>query len=312
MAHQSPRRRVTRARTPRVTALALTGILGLTLAPSAGLAAPVEVSEPGFTSSFEASDPTLTPSAPYGDELANVTGQAFRDGSLLPLVAQVSASSDNPPSEVADSLKDGQPSTKWLARSTTGWAQYRLSEAAAVTSYTLTSANDSPERDPKDFTLEGSDDGAAWTVLDTRTNQAWKTDKENRLVTKEFTLPARTAEYAHYRLNITANNGANLIQLADWELIDSERPTASSPMSTIIDKGPTSSETAKTGVGFTGLAALHYQGRQLEAGSAKATNELFSTDVKVAAGMQLSYKIFPALDADITYSATHVAVDLVM
>lgn len=312
MAYQSPRRRGARARTPRVTALALTGILGLTLAPSAGLAAPVEVSEPGFTSSFEASDPTLTPSAPYGDELSNVTGQAFRDGSLLPLVAQVSASGDNPPSEVADSLKDGQPSTKWLARSTTGWAQYRLSEAAAVTSYTLTSANDSPERDPKDFTLEGSDDGAAWTVLDTRTNQAWKTDKENRLVTKEFTLPARTAEYDYYRLNITANNGADLIQLADWELIDSERTSAPSPMTTVVDKGPTASETAKTGVGFTGLAALHYQGRQITAGAATATNELFSTDVEVTRGMQLSYKVFPVLDSDITYSATHVAVDLVM
>ena len=42
-----------------------------------------------------------------------------------------------------------------------------------VNSYTLTSANDSPLRDPKTVNLYGSNDGVNYTLLDSRTNIAF-------------------------------------------------------------------------------------------------------------------------------------------
>ncbi|WP_328564963.1 hypothetical protein [Streptomyces coelicoflavus] len=37
--------------------------------------------------------------------------------------------------------------------------QYRSTTAAVLDHYTLTSANDAPDRDPRDWVLRGSDDG---------------------------------------------------------------------------------------------------------------------------------------------------------
>jgi predicted alpha-1,2-mannosidase len=59
--------------------------------------------------------------------------------------------------------------------------------------------------------------------------------------------------------------------------------------------------------GFTGVAALQYQG--VASGISEVL--LFSLDDQVEAGAQLSYLIYPELDADLGYWATYAAVDLV-
>src|SRR5881227_1783204 len=46
--------------------------------------------------------------------------------------------------------------SKWLTFTSTGWVRYQLSTPVAVVDYALTSANDAPERDPRDWTLSGS------------------------------------------------------------------------------------------------------------------------------------------------------------
>ncbi len=82
-------------------------------------------------------------------------------------------------------------------------------------------------------------------------------------------------------------------------------------MTTKQDTGPTSSSTAKTGVGFTGVQSMSYSGRVIGTGDASSTNVLYdNVNVPVTAGMQLSYKLFPTLDNGITYAATYAAVDL--
>ena len=48
----------------------------------------------------------------------------------------------------------------------------------AVTAYSLTSAADTPEMDPKTWTLYGSNDNATWTKLDVQTNQIFAARKE--------------------------------------------------------------------------------------------------------------------------------------
>lgn len=279
--------------------------LALTLAPGA-LAAPT--GDARFSSSFESDDPEVTQSTTFGDELTNITGQAGATGSLLPTVSEVTASGENPPSEVAAALADANPASKWLVFDKTAWAQYELQEPAAITSYSLTSANDASGRDPKDFEVLGSTDGKEWESIDSQKGQKF----ENRFETKTYELDSASAEYTYYRLKITAANGDSTIQLADWDLVDSNREEVLAPMTSQQGTGPSSSHTAKTGVGFTGLKSLEYAGRVQNDGEATATNELYDVDVDITQGMELSYKIFPVLDSDLTYASTYAAIDLVL
>lgn len=285
-------------------------------APSGALApraADHPQADAGFASSFEQGEPEAVQNQRYADEQVNFAGGSFAVKSILDLVTEVTSPGDSPGNEAAPNAADALPATKWLVRSATGEIVYRLSEASALTGYTITSANDAPERDPRDFIVEGSANGQEWQELDARTGQTWREDgNDRRLTPKSFELKSRTQEYTYFRLTVTANNGADgLMQLADWELLDAERADAAAVMTTRVDSGPTSSQVAKTGVGFTGTRALQYAGRVQAEGDALATNQLFDVDVPVAKDAQLSYKVFPVLDEEQTYAATHVAVDLV-
>jgi hypothetical protein len=93
------------------------------------------------------------------------------------------------------------------------WLQYQSSVSAIVTKYTLTSGNDLPERDPKDWNLQGSNDGVNWTLLDTRAGEVFAARRQ--LKTYEL---ANTSPYVYYRLNVIANNGSTGTQIAEWEL----------------------------------------------------------------------------------------------
>ncbi|MEO3403267.1 discoidin domain-containing protein [Mucilaginibacter sp. CAU 1740] len=121
------------------------------------------------------------------------------------------------PSATEGSIRvtDGFESTKFLIFSydPSFFIQLKFKAAQHITSYTLTSANDAPERDPKNWTLAGSNDEKVWKDLDTRTNESFSA----RGLTKnyEFTNPDT---YTYYRLNITANGGSTLFQLAEWRV----------------------------------------------------------------------------------------------
>jgi glucose/arabinose dehydrogenase/type 1 glutamine amidotransferase len=137
--------------------------------------------------------------------------------SKLETVAEVTASGENPPNETKDKLSDGNAATKWLVRTPAAWAAFRLPSAVAVNRYALTSANDAPGRNPKDWTLQGSADGTTWTDLDRQTGQAFA----EPLQTRTFTIAAPQS-FARYRLNITANAGEPLTQLADLRLFSGD------------------------------------------------------------------------------------------
>ncbi len=124
------------------------------------------------------------------------------------------ASGENPPNETAAHAIDGSTSTKWLARTPTGWLAAKLAGPVVVNRYALTSANDFAGRDPRNWTLQGSHNGTTWTDLDTRSNETFP----QRFQTKQYTFTNTTA-YEHYRLNITANSGEPLLQLAELWLI---------------------------------------------------------------------------------------------
>ena len=100
--------------------------------------------------------------------------------------------------------------SRWLANKSTlpnAWVQFQFNEGAKVVNayrvYGLTSY-DYATRDPKDFKLEGSNDGTNWTLLDSQSNQTSWGDHEARYF--EFT---NWTPYSYYKFTITANNGAS-------------------------------------------------------------------------------------------------------
>ncbi|MEU8423209.1 GH92 family glycosyl hydrolase [Micromonospora sp. NPDC048835] len=284
--------------------------LGLLVATPPANAAPT----PGtFTSSFESADPQPATSTvevgPSGKPVqANLSGKvATLPGSLLGKVSAVTASDENKPREVAANLADDDPSTKWLVFATTGWVTYQLAEPATVRRYSLTAANDAPTRDPKDFVVQGSNDGTTWTDLDKRTGETFS----GRFATRTFSF-TNTNAYGFYRLNVTANSGDSLVQLADWNISDGSdvRPPAT-PMVSVATAGPNGGYTTKPDVGFTGLAALRYSGGAEGNGRSYATNKLFDVSIPVGPKTRLSYKIFPEFTGgDARYPSTYAALDL--
>ncbi|WP_293698080.1 GH92 family glycosyl hydrolase [uncultured Agrococcus sp.] len=261
-----------------------------------------------FSSSFEAED--VAPVLEGTGESVNLAGERGHPGSILDLVASVSASDENDPNEVAENLADGDSGTKWLSFSHPAWVQYELSEPHSIEQYVLTSANDAEDRDPDTFTIEGSTNGTDWETIDEQSDVRFDARHE----TLTFDLDEPTAEYTHYRLDISAVRGdVDLVQLADWTLIgDADAQTDPSDLALEIGDGPTSSYTAKTNVGWSGLQALQYSGRHLASGPAASTSVLFDDlAIAVEQDTELSYMIFPDLDGEQTYAATFVAVDLV-
>jgi predicted alpha-1,2-mannosidase len=121
---------------------------------------------------------------------------------------------ENPPNESKTALTDDTSLTKWLTFQNTATLTCQLSTAVAVKQYTLTSADDTATRDPKNWTLQGSTDGVTWVTVDTRSN----IDFADRRQTRAFVIPNTTA-YPRYRLQITANHGAAETQLSEWELL---------------------------------------------------------------------------------------------
>lgn len=114
---------------------------------------------------------------------------------------------------------DGLYDTKWLAFQNTGWLTYIFpgERAYAVTSYAITSGNDAPERDPDNWTLQGSNDGVTWEVVDTQTGAAGSWTARNQTVAFEID---NTTAYKMYKLDITKirDPGANIIQISELEL----------------------------------------------------------------------------------------------
>jgi len=115
---------------------------------------------------------------------------------------------------VTDSV-DGKPGTKWCVEhhdKPVVWIGHCMS--GVLSSYAFTSAADSPERDPKSWTLEGSNDGEVWTLLDKRTNEA---PFSERLQRKEYTF-ANDRKFQHYRFTFSDFGSPTHFQVSEIEL----------------------------------------------------------------------------------------------
>jgi hypothetical protein len=122
---------------------------------------------------------------------------------------------NNPSNEGEVQAFDNNNNSKWLIFNSTGNIGYDFAndDAYVINSYSITSGNDEPNRDPRNWNLQGSNDGVNWTTVDSQNNQGFG----NRFETKTYNFGNTTA-YKLYRLNVTANNGSGLLQIAEIQM----------------------------------------------------------------------------------------------
>mgnify|MGYP003640399552 CR=1 FL=1 len=111
-------------------------------------------------------------------------------------------------------LVDGDLGTKYLSGYLSPfWVNLEFDEPIAAGYYAFTSANDAAGRDPRDWEIQGSQDGVTWETLDIRTGYSFP----DRNLTREFYFDNNTA-YKYYRFDLLSNNGSSLFQMAEWRL----------------------------------------------------------------------------------------------
>lgn len=114
--------------------------------------------------------------------------------------------------EDVDKSYDGNSGTKWCIDGPPAhvlW-QAELPTAAVVTSYSFTSANDVPARDPQEWRVLGSNDGSTWATLDSRTGGPF----EQRFQTKTYEFQNTTA-YRFYRIDFVPKAGVSHFQVSE-------------------------------------------------------------------------------------------------
>ncbi|MEZ4919636.1 MAG: T9SS type A sorting domain-containing protein [Saprospiraceae bacterium] len=108
---------------------------------------------------------------------------------------------------------DNSLNTKWLQNiSSNAFIGYQFPTAVELKSYSITSADDVPERDPKDWLFQGSNNGSSWETLDQQTGF----DFNSRFEKRSFLLN-NSGSFTHYRLFVLSNHGNSAIQLQELE-----------------------------------------------------------------------------------------------
>lgn len=124
------------------------------------------------------------PVSPVTHKFFRFTQTALRDGALansiqlselefsvsgervIPITV-LNEGGNSPAGELPEFAADGDPNTKWLDFNRAPLV-YEFAEPVAVDGYRIATGGDAAERDPFAWTIEGSADGTAWTVIDTR------------------------------------------------------------------------------------------------------------------------------------------------
>jgi hypothetical protein len=114
---------------------------------------------------------------------------------------------------------DDSNATAWVGAPgvTAGWIQYDLGDGNSDTlaKCTITARSTYANGSPKDFTIQGSNNGTDWDTLKTVTGETGWTPNEKR----EFVVDDDTA-YRYFRIDIATVDGASNMNIAEIEFID--------------------------------------------------------------------------------------------
>lgn len=144
--------------------------------------------------------------------IANVSQNEITDWILADSVTAPAGFGTN---ENVGNLFDGLTSTKYCTDFPDSLTiQWQMETPAAVSVYALATANDSPERTPKAWTLEGSNNGETWTVVDRVEDAAMP---EEYFTYKEFFVDTPDV-YSYYRMVVTETMDARILQFSELML----------------------------------------------------------------------------------------------
>lgn len=159
---------------------------------------------------------TFEKEATFEDNLKYYSLEESGYGSEQTTGGTPSASTAEGSPEDAAAAFDNDFSSKWVAvGDNTPWLRYQFTAAKTITKYILTTGNDAPDRGPKSWQFQGSNNGTDWTTIETRTNEALV-----GIGVKYTFYVTNTTAYTYYRINITANNGSADSQLAEFEMFE--------------------------------------------------------------------------------------------
>ncbi|MDD7885125.1 basic secretory protein-like protein [Flavivirga sp. 57AJ16] len=146
----------------------------------------------------------------------------FKQGYKNIVTEQTIIKSEQPHFSETESLEklfDADKNTKFLVNHPKNTITIENKNKTVLKKYEITSANDAPGRDPKDWTLSGSIDGTTWVVIDTQSNQEFK----KRGVTNSYKLENNNQAYSFYKLNLkhahTSVYGDDYLQIAEIKLV---------------------------------------------------------------------------------------------
>ncbi|WP_256597762.1 pre-peptidase C-terminal domain-containing protein, partial [Moritella viscosa] len=145
-----------------------------------------------------------------------------------------------PSNENEQKLIDGKSSTKFLSFTNKVTINFTLPYTVVIDKYSIVSANDAHERDPKQWTLEASTDGTSWQELDARKDQ----DFAEYFQINEYVIDkARRGVYRYYRFLDLTNNSSDIIQFSDIKLWTDDLPPDDKRLENGIVKSPISGGT---------------------------------------------------------------------
>ncbi|OAB39102.1 hypothetical protein PMSD_03995 [Paenibacillus macquariensis subsp. defensor] len=151
----------------------------------------------------------------------------------------VTAFGDEESNKLAKQVFDNNIDTNWLVFSDKPWIQYQFADnqAYAITTYSITAPINS-DWAPSNWTMQGSNDGTNWTLLDTQQNIHF--DQSNQ----KLSFPiANTTTYSYYKFDLESNNGSPIVELAEIELFDGTTYTTYLPTITASgENAPTGSK----------------------------------------------------------------------
>jgi len=171
-----------------------------------------------------------------GDEHDTGAYQAFGDlfidlghAGVPTLQVECASGQQSASSQTVEMSVDGNVDSKWCLENhgkPVVWVgHYPPGMGTVVTAYAFTSAEDMPNRDPKTWTLEGSNDNQTWTLLD---NHAGEKPFPQRHQRKVYTFENQQ-KFVHYRLTFPEFGSPTHFQLAEIELGGKEDPAFAAP-----------------------------------------------------------------------------------
>ncbi|WP_170207815.1 Ig-like domain repeat protein [Rarobacter incanus] len=276
------------------------------------------VDNQGASGAFQLADWTLLSSQDISE------GALVSDPQSAISSATSSYSNAGNENETLDALRDRRYDSKWLGTAPEGGPTtenpgiitYTLSSAQKISSYDIVSGNDAVERDPKNWTIRGTNDAAAlndqssesWKVIDTVSDATWT----GRKARNHYDLD-EPGSYKYIQMVVTANAGNNnRLQMGDWTLYGTNdaAPQATSVLAVSTADIRATNQSSELSTAH-GSAALRYDGQITpDAESAVASNSVVHDDlnVTIADGTALSYDIDPLtaegakVIADIAYT----------